>query len=343
MKYKLFGNSGLRVSELAMGAMTFGTESGYGVEKDEARKVYEAYREAGGNIVDTANVYCRGTSESFLGEFMAGDRERVVISTKYSGPMRDKDYNAAGNSRKNMMDAIEGSLRRLRTDYVDIYWQHVWDTRTPLEEVMRGFDDLVRQGKVLYIGVSCTPAWAATRMHTIAEMRGWAKFIGVQLRYSLIDRSAERELLPMARALDLGVLTFAANGQGILTGKYNLDPKATGRVGDMTPDRLTERNLGLARAVMEVADELGCKPSQVALAWAKRGPANIIPLIGARTGEHMKENLGCLDVELPDEAMKKLNEISAISPGFPHDIAGNRPTPWLINHRKWRSGGYLDN
>ena len=201
MKYKLLGKSGLKVSELALGAMTFGTEMGFGVDKDESRKVYEAFREEGGNFIDTANVYNGGTSETFLGEFMQADRERIVLATKFTGAMRGRDVNASGNSRKNMMDSVHASLKRLKTDYIDLYWAHFWDPTTPTEELMRGLDDLVSQGKVLYVGISDTPAWVVSRANTIAELKGWSQFVGLQIRYSLIDRSVERELLPMSRAL----------------------------------------------------------------------------------------------------------------------------------------------
>jgi len=189
VKYRLMGSSGLRVSELALGAMTFGTKA-WGVEKQESRSVYDGFREAGGNFIDTANVYSNGRSEEFLGEFMDGDRERVVLATKYTGPTRGRDVNAAGNSRKNMMDSVHASLKRLRTDYIDLYWVHARDFTTPIEEVMRGLDDLVRQGKVLYIGVSDTPAWEVSRANMLAELRGWTAFVGLQIRYSLLDRGA---------------------------------------------------------------------------------------------------------------------------------------------------------
>ncbi|MBW2295654.1 MAG: aldo/keto reductase, partial [Deltaproteobacteria bacterium] len=188
MKYRLMGNSGLRVSELALGAMTFGTKD-WGVEEKESRRVYDGFREAGGNFIDTANLYSQGRSESFLGEFMAEDRERIVLATKYTGPTRSRDVNASGNSRKCMMDAVHASLKRLRTDYIDLFWVHARDFTTPIEEVMRGLDDLVRQGKVLYVGISDTPAWEVSRANMLAELRGWTAFVGLQIRYSLLDRA----------------------------------------------------------------------------------------------------------------------------------------------------------
>ena len=343
MKYKVLGNSGLRVSELALGAMTFGTESGIGVDKDESRKVYAAFRDAGGNFIDTANVYSRGTSETFLGEFMAGDRERLVLATKFTGGMRGKDINAAGNSRKNMMDSVHASLKRLNTDYIDLYWVHAWDSVTPTEELLRGLDDLVSQGKVLYVGVYDTPAWVVAKSNTMAELRNWSQFVALQIRYSLVDRTVERELLPMARAYDMAVTPWGIVGSGVLSGKYNRDSGAKGR-GEIHKQIVNERSLTIAAEVMNVADELGVTPTQVAIAWLLQGPANIIPLVGARTLEQWEDNVGCLAVDLDDATMGRLNEVSSIAPGFPHDMlmgGAMANADNLINHRKWSSGGYL--
>src|ERR1700734_404852 len=221
MRYRLLGNSGLRVSEAALGTMTFGDDWGWGSAKDEARKVYDAFREAGGNFIDTANFYTNGTSESFLGEFMEGHRQSVVLATKYTMSAPGTDPNAAGNQRKNMMQAVEASLKRLRTDYIDLYWVHIWDQITPVEEVMRGLDDLVRQGKILYAGISDAPAWWVAQANTLAELRGWTQFSGLQLEYNLIERTVERELIPMSKALNLGVLAFSPLARGFLTGKYH--------------------------------------------------------------------------------------------------------------------------
>lgn len=340
MKYRLLGNSGLRVSELALGAMTFGTERGIGVDKDESRRVYDAFREAGGNFIDTANVYNNGTSETFLGEFMAADRERVVLATKFTGGMRTRDANAVGNSRKNMMDSVHASLRRLNTDYIDLFWVHAWDSRTPTEELMRGMDDLVSQGKVLYLGVSDTPAWVVSRANMLAELRGWSRFVALQIRYSLIDRTVERELLPMARALDLAVTPWGIVGSGMLSGKYNLDANAAGR-GALNPQLVNERSLRIASTVMDIAAELGCSPTALAIAWVLRGPANVIPLVGARTLEQWQENYACLEVTLDDDVMKRLDEATSISPGFPHDMLQAQAPRGVEDHRRWSSGGYL--
>src|SRR6266852_6034100 len=204
MRYKLLGKSGLRVSELCLGTMTFGEDWGWGASKEESRKVYDAFLEAGGNFIDTANIYTGGTSEQFLGEFMAGNRGRIVLATKYTNAAPGNDPNAAGNHRKSMMQAVEASLKRLKTNYIDLYWVHIWDGITPVEEVMRGLDDMVRAGKVLYVGISDAPAWWVAQANTLAKLRGWTQFVGLQLEYSLIERTVERELIPMAKALNLG-------------------------------------------------------------------------------------------------------------------------------------------
>ena len=200
MRYKLLGKSGLRVSELALGTMTFGEEWGWGASKEECHAMFDAFAEAGGNFVDTANRYTEGTSEKLVGEFTAADRDHFVVATKYTLFTRRDDPNAAGNQRKNMVQSLEASLKRLGTGYVDLYWVHAWDFVTPIEEVMRGLDDLVRAGKILYIGISDTPAWIVSRANMLAELRGWSQFVGLQVRYSLLDRAGERDLLPMARA-----------------------------------------------------------------------------------------------------------------------------------------------
>jgi aryl-alcohol dehydrogenase-like predicted oxidoreductase len=196
MNYRLLGKSGLRVSEFCLGTMTFGEDWGWGSSKDEAKKIYDAFREAGGNFIDTANIYTNGTSESFLGEFLKGHRESVVLATKFTNAAPGTDPNAAGNHRKNMVQAVEASLKRLQTDYIDLYWVHIWDQITPVEEVMRALDDLVRQGKVLYVGISDAPAWWIARANTLASLRGWSPFVGLQIEYSLIERTVERELIP---------------------------------------------------------------------------------------------------------------------------------------------------
>src|SRR5579862_521140 len=320
MNYRLLGNSGLRVSELALGTMTFGEDWGWGAAKDEARKVYDAFREAGGNFIDTANIYTNGTSESCLGEFMKDHRQSVVLATKYSCAARGTDPNAAGNHRKNMVQAVEASLKRLRTDYIDLYWVHIWDQMTPVEEVMRGLDDLVRQGKVLYVGISDAPAWWIAQANTLAHLRGWSPFIGLQIEYSLIERTVERELIPMARALYIGVTAWSPLASGILTGKYHGQGSSEpGRMSsDMMKQFLPERQRAdrIVAAVKTVSDEIGCSMAQVALAWLRYRPVPVIPIIGARKLSQLQDNLASFDVALSAPQVKTLNQASEIELGF---------------------------
>jgi aryl-alcohol dehydrogenase-like predicted oxidoreductase len=317
MQYRLLGRSGLRVSELCLGAMTFGEEWGWGASKEESRKIFDAYAGEGGNFIDTANRYTEGTSEKYVGEFVGPDRDHFVVATKYSLYTRMNDPNFSGNHRKNMVQALEASLKRLNTDYVDLYWVHAWDYMTPIEEVMRGLDDLVRAGKVLYVGISDTPAWIVSRANLLAEMRGWTPFVGLQIQYSLIERSVERELAPMARELDLAMTLWGVLGSGILSGKYNVG-KAKGRVADS--ERLTEKNLKIAEATIGVAEQVGCSASQVALAWVRQQPGVMIPILGARTVDQLWDNMGCLNVHLTSEQIARLNETSGFEAGFPYDF-----------------------
>src|ERR1700726_2528952 len=324
MKYRLFGNSGLRVSEAALGAMTFGEEWGWGSPKDEARKVYDAFREAGGNFIDTANFYTNGTSESFLGEFMKDHRQSVVLATKYTMSAPGTDPNAAGNQRKNMMQAIEASLKRLKTDYIDLYWVHIWDQITPVEEVMRGLDDLVRQGKVLYVGISDAPAWWIAQANTLAHLRGWSPFVGLQIEYSLIERTVERELVPVSKALNLGLTAWSPLCGGVLTGKYHGHGSSEqGRMNsEMMKQFLPEqqRTERIIAAVKTVSDEVGRSMAQVALAWLRFRPVPVIPIIGARKLTQLQDNLASFDVTLSADQLKTLDEASMIELGFPYDI-----------------------
>jgi aryl-alcohol dehydrogenase-like predicted oxidoreductase len=324
MRYRLLGNSGLRVSEAALGTMTFGEDWGWGAAKAEARKIYDAFREAGGNFVDTANVYTNGSSESFLGEFMQGHRASVVMATKYSNAFPGTDPNAAGNQRKNMMQAVEASLKRLQTDYIDLYWAHIWDQITPVEEVMRGLDDLVRQGKVLYVGISDAPAWWVAQANTLAQLRGWSPFIGLQIEYSLIERTVERELIPVAQALNIGVTAWAPLSNGLLTGKYlGEGPSEPGRMSsDMMKDFLPEQQRAdrIVAAVKKVSEEAGRSMAQVALAWLRYRPLPIIPIIGARKLSQLHDNLAGFELALSADQLKTLDEASRIELGFPHDL-----------------------
>ncbi len=324
MRYRLLGNSGLRVSEAALGAMTFGEEWGWGAAKDESRRVYDAFREAGGNFVDTANLYTNGTSETFLGEFMQGHRQSVVLATKYSNSAPGPDPNAAGNQRKNMVQAVEASLKRLKTDYIDLYWVHIWDQITPVEEVMRGLDDLVRAGKVLYTGISDAPAWWVAQANTLAQLRGWSPFIGLQIEYSLIERTVERELVPMAKALNIGVTAWSPLAGGVLTGKYHgHGSSAQGRMNsDMAKQFLPEqeRSDRIVAAVKKVSDETGRSMAQVALAWLRYRSVAVIPILGARKLSQLQDNLASFDLPLSAEQLKTLDEASRIELGFPYEL-----------------------
>jgi aryl-alcohol dehydrogenase-like predicted oxidoreductase len=324
MKYRLLGNSGLRVSEAALGTMTFGEEHGWGSGKDEARKVYDAFREAGGNFIDTANFYTNGTSESFLGEFMKDHRQSMVLATKYSIAAPGTDPNAAGNHRKNMMQAVEASLRRLQTDYIDLYWVHIWDQITPVEEVMRGLDDLVRQGKVLYVGISDAPAWWIAQANTLAKLRGWSSFIGLQVEYSLIERTVERELVPMAKALNLGFTAWSPLAGGVLTGKYHGhgSPEQGRMNSEMMKDFMPEqqRTGRIVAAVKAVSDQTCRGMAQVALAWLRYRPVPVIPIIGARKLSQLQDNLASFNLTLSAEQVNALDQVSQIDPGFPYNL-----------------------
>ena len=325
MRYKLLGNSGLRVSELCLGTMTFGEDWGWGSDKEESRAVFQAFAEAGGNFLDTANLYTNGTSETLVGEFVKGDREKWVIATKYSLNTRPGDVNACGNHRKNLFQAVEASLKRLGTDYIDLLWLHIWDSLTPIEEVMRAFDDLVRMGKVLYIGISDSPAWIVSQANTLATLRGWTPFIGLQIEYSLKERTPERELLPMAKALNIGVTAWSPLGGGVLTGKYNQPNPVDGRLS-MTdqPFQILDRDLKIAETVLEIAREIGKSPAQVALNWLRNRPNSVIPIIGARRLSQLQDNLACVDFNLTGEQLQRLDNISAISLGFPHELLASQ-------------------
>jgi aryl-alcohol dehydrogenase-like predicted oxidoreductase len=340
MRYRLLGNSGLRVSEAALGTMTFGEEWGWGAGKDEARKVYDAFRAAGGNFIDTANLYTNGTSESFLGEFMQGHRESVVMATKYTNAVAGTDPNAAGNQRKNMVQAVEASLKRLKTDYIDLYWVHIWDEITPADEVMRGLDDLVRQGKVLYVGISDAPAWWVAQANTLADLRGWSRFVGLQIEYSLVERTVERELIPVAKALSIGVTAWSPLAGGVLSGKYH--GHGSSEPGRMSSDMMKaflpeqQRTDRIVTAVKAVADQVDRSMAQVSLAWLRYRPVPVIPIIGARKLSQLKDNLASFDLTLSPDQLKTLDESSAIELGFPQNMYAKD----LV--RTFRYGGMRD-
>lgn len=327
--YRLLGRSGLRVSPLTLGTMTFAAGD-WGSTDEEAARMLDIYVERGGNFVDTADFYGRmGGSETLLGRLVHGRRERLVISTKYSLTTRPGDPNAAGNGRKNMVRSVEDSLRRMQTDYIDLLYLHMWDFRTPVDEILRAFDDLVRAGKVLYTGLSDTPAWQASRMQAIAELRGWTRFCALQISYSLLERTVEREMIPMAREMGLGVCPWSPLGGGVLSGKYSqADLAATGMPGQLNSrkainaatGRLSEHSLEIAALVGEIAREIGKTPAQVALAWTMLDPAVVSPVLGARTPAQLEDNLGALDVALAPEHVACLDALCAPAPVFPLDM-----------------------
>ena len=324
--YRLLGRSGLRVSPLTLGAMTFAAGA-WGSSDEEAAQMVDLYIERGGNFIDTANFYGQmGGSETLLGKLLADRRERIVISTKYSLTTRPGDPNAAGNGRKNMVRSVEDSLRRMKTDYIDLLYLHMWDFRTPADEILRAFDDLVRQGKVLYIGLSDTPAWEASRMQTMAELRGWSQFCALQIQYNLIERTVENEMIPMARAMGMGVCPWSPLGGGVLSGKYSsadlgqpTDMSSRKAINQAT-GRLSEANLKIADVVSEVAREVGKTPAQVALAWTMLDPAITSPVLGARTPAQLEDNHGALEVELGDEHVARLDDASAVPTVFPYAV-----------------------
>jgi aryl-alcohol dehydrogenase-like predicted oxidoreductase len=309
--------------------MTFGEEWGWGASKDESRQIFDTFVEAGGNFLDTANGYTDGSSEKILGEFIASERERLVVATKYSFPLQMNDRkgnpNGSGNHRKNMIQSLEGSLKRLNTDYIDLFWLHAWDYTTPIEEVMRAFDDLVRAGKVLYIGISDAPAWIVAQANTLAQCYGWSPFVALQIEYSLIERAPERDLLPMAQAFDIALTPWSPLAGGVLTGKYNTN----GNNGDSKQtassrgSEIPERSLKIAEVVSQVAQEIGSTASQVALAWLLTRGNTVIPIVGARKLSQIKDNLSCVDIKLSQEHLQRLNQVSQIELGFPHDFLQN--------------------
>ncbi|GGB18406.1 oxidoreductase [Puia dinghuensis] len=295
--------------------MGFGTEAGWGADRETSFAIMEAFANAGGNFLDTANLYKLGTSEKFIGEFInPRDRDYFVIATKYSLKDNTTNPNASGNNRKNMMRSVELSLRRLQTDFIDVLYLHIWDDLTPIDEVLRGIDDLIRQGKVNYAAISDTPAWIVSKGNTLAELMGWSQFIALQVEYSLIQRTPERDLIPMARHFGMTVTPWAPLAGGALTGKY-----LRGGQGRVKPEsnRRDENSIRITQEVMAVADRLGVEPSHVALQWTRQQGFECIPIVGATRVDQLEENLKSVDLVLSPDDLKKLDEASAIDLGFP--------------------------
>jgi len=303
------------VSELCLGTMGFGTEAGWGADKETSFAIMDAFANAGGNFLDTANIYKLGTSEKIIGEFVSQrDRDYFVIATKYSLKDNTINPNASGNNRKNMMRSVEASLKRLQTDFIDLLYLHIWDDLTPIDEVLRGIDDLVKQGKVNFAAISDTPAWVVSKGNTMAELMGWTQFIALQVEYSLLQRSPERDLIPMANHFGMTVTPWAPLAGGALTGKYLKGD--TGRI-KAESNRRDGNSVRITKEVMAVAERLGVEASHVALQWTRQQGFNCIPIVGATKLEQLHDNLKMVDVVIPAEDLAKLNAASEIDLGFP--------------------------
>lgn len=332
MRYQLLGKSGLRVSELCLGTMTFGEDWGWGADQATCQAMFDHFVNEGGNFIDTANLYTNGTSEKYVGEFIQSDREHFVVATKYSliEQANNNDPrirpNHSGNSRKNMLHTVEASLKRLKTDYIDVLYLHAWDYLTPVEEVMRAMDDLIRQGKVNYLAISDTPAWIISQANIMAELRGWTAFIGVQVPYSLIRRDIEIAILPMAHHHQITLLPWGILSAGVLTGKFLRNHEQATRV-DPASLNLTEKEINIVQEVVAIADELGRSPSQVAINWVRQQNhwTSIIPIIGARYLDQLKDNLACLEFELSEEYLKRLSDLSRPEARFPENFLKRNP------------------
>mgnify|MGYP001103302429 CR=1 FL=1 len=327
--YVTLGRSGLRVSPLCLGAMTFGTEWGFGVEKEDSFAILDAYLERGGNFIDTANIYNKGHSEAIMGDYFkargaSGDRgrDRTVIATKWLGNMYPGDPNGGGSHRKALVESVHQSLRRLQTDYIDLLWMHFWDDHTPIEETMRSLDDLVRQGKVRYVGFSDTPAWKCAQAQMVAHFRGWEPLCALQIEYSLLERTVEGELIPMAIEMGMGVTPWSPLKGGILSGKYTRESHPEEGEGRYKKDSryLTEKTYGIVDALKEIAEKRGKHPAQIALAWVIGRVGVASTIIGARKMDQLRSNMDAVSIALDEEEMGRLNELSEPKLNFPHDF-----------------------
>jgi aryl-alcohol dehydrogenase-like predicted oxidoreductase len=327
--YRLLGNSGMRVSPICLGTMTFGTEWGFGSDLEESRQILDVYADRGGNFIDTANIYTNGSSESFLGQILQNRRDRFVLATKYSLNTDPTNPNAGGNHRKALVSAIEASLKRLNTDYIDLYWLHAWDYRNSIEEVMRAMDDMVKQGKILSIGLSDTPAWVVSEGQAIAKLRGWTQVSAIQLEYNLAQRTSEADLLPMAWHHEITPTAWSPLAGGALSGKYSREDlqdsegekDGSNRKGGLKAmGQLSDRSLAIVDVVKEIAKEIDRTPSQVSLNWLVQQPGKPIPIIGARKVAHLEDNIGALDFTLSTEQIDRLDRASSFDLPFPHSF-----------------------
>lgn len=321
-EYSTLGRSGLRVSPLCLGTMTFGTEWGWGAEENVSRSLFDRYIEQGGNFVDTADGYTGGKSEELVGKFIAdrGLRDRVVLATKFTFNAEQGNPNAGGNGRKNIYRALHGSLNRLQTDYIDLYWLHAWDTITPVEEVVSTLNDLVREGKIRHYGFSDTPAWYLARAYTLAEKEAKERLIALQLEYSLVERNIEREHIPAAQELGLGVCPWSPLASGFLTGKYKREGtggRGDGRLektkdsGNPTLLRFNRRNWEILDVLLDVSKKIGRSPAQVALNWVATQPGITSTILGASKLSQLEDNLRAIEFSLPDDLRQQLDEVSA--------------------------------
>lgn len=324
MRYKLLGRSGLRVSQIALGTMTFGEATEWSRSEAESREVFDAFAQAGGNFIDTANMYTGGQSERIVGECVKGERERFVIASKYANAVPGAgDPNAAGSHRKSLVQSIDGSLKRLGVDYLDLYFVHWWDFTTPIEEVQRALDDAIRAGKILHFGLSDVPAWVVSRAQTISDLRGVAPVAAMQLEYSLVQRSIEREHVALARAHSIGITAWSPLAGGILTGKYtkaSAGSNARKRLDTMALQPLDERNRSIAEALDRVAENLGASAAAIALAWVLAKGA--IPIVGATSTAQLSDNLKAAEIKLDRSTLNELDEASAFDLGHPYQMAG---------------------
>ena len=344
--YRTLGRSGLRVSPFSLGAMTFGTERGWGSTEQDARGVFDRYVERGGNFFDTADIYTNGTSEKMLGKFVSasGGRDRAVIASKFTMSADHDNPNAGGNGRKNIYRALEGSLKRLETDYIDMYWLHAWDMVTPGEEVLATLNDLVSEGKIRYFGLSDTPAWYAARMGTLAQAHCRHGPIALQLSYSLLERNIEREHVPASAEMGWGICAWSPLQGGLLSGKYRKEERSPDWRLELQKDNpiLTRSGPRLPRIIDEtvrLADETGVTPAQLALRWASERPGITSLIMGARTLAQLDENLDALHISVPDSVIKQLDEISVIELVQPYTFF-TPPISTVINGKKsiegWR-------
>ena len=326
--YVLLGRSGLRVSRFCLGTMTFGTDWGWGSAEDTSRQIFNEFLNTGANFIDTTDGYTNGTSETLIGKFLKerGDRDRVVLATKFGFGREEGNPNSGGNGRKNIYSALHSSLRRLQTDYIDLYWLHNWDTLTPPEEVMSTLDDLVRSGKIRYVGFSNCSGWYLGRAQTIAELRGYERIVALQLEYSLAERNIEREHVPAALEFGMGITPWSPLAGGLLTGRYQASGGNLSGEGRLNAVRehpafatlFTERNWAIGGELVKVAKEIGRSPAQVALNWVANRPAVSSTIIGASKVQQLHDNLAALDFTISPELLERLNEISAPDVHYPY-------------------------